>query len=218
MFLSFARVGLRGGMLPALSQGLALAIKRLADQRRGLFLTDQFAEPLVVAIRAPRRVPGERTRLPLASASLAVIIQGTRQCSFGLLFQAMLMAMQEEEKSDADESCQHGCADPDWSRKPMDVVAQKVATQSHQAGPHDSSQRIEEQKTGPAHLIGSRQKRRPRSQDGDKAPEEDDFAAMLQKKVLAQFELAFIQADGAPVAEQQAVASLAAYPEPQVIP
>src|SRR5258708_19588606 len=151
MFLSFARVGLRAGMLPPLSERLAHAIKRLADQRRGLLLTDQFAEPLVVAIRAPRRVPGERTRLPLASASLAVIIQGTRQCSFGLLFQAMLMAMQEEEKSDADESCQHGCADPDWSRKPMDVVAQKVATQSHQAGPPNPPNPFKHQKPNPLH-------------------------------------------------------------------
>src|SRR6266851_321375 len=78
-FLGFAGMGSRTGLLPPLSERLTHAIKRLADQHRGLFLAD----PLVGTLRAPRRLPGEETRLPLASGRLAVIIQGTWQCSFG---------------------------------------------------------------------------------------------------------------------------------------
>src|SRR5260370_39139753 len=86
-FLGFAGMGSRTGLLPPLSERLTHAIKRLADQHRGLFLAD----PLVGTLRAPRRLPGEETRLPLASGRLAVIIQRTLQCSFGLLFQAQLL-------------------------------------------------------------------------------------------------------------------------------
>ena len=70
MFLGFARVEPHTGLLSSGSERLAHTIKRLADQRRGLFL----AEPQVGA----RRLPGAGTRLPLAAARLAVIIQGTR--------------------------------------------------------------------------------------------------------------------------------------------
>ena len=133
-FLGFAGMGPRTGLLRHGSERLTHAIKRLADQHRGLFLAD----PLVGTLRAPRRLPGVETRLPLASGRLAVIIQGTWQRSFGLLFQAVLMRPQEEEKSDAEESCQHGCANPDRSRQPMDGVSQEIASQSHQAGPHDA--------------------------------------------------------------------------------
>ena len=177
-----------------------------------------LADPLVGTLRAPRRLPGEGTRLPLASGRLAVIIQGTRQGSLGLLFQAVLIAMQEEEKSDAEESRQHGSTDPDGSRQPMDVVSQQVAAQSHQASPHDAPKRIEEQKTGPAHLIGPCQEGCPRSQDGDKASEEDHFAAMLEEEILAQLELALIQANIAAIAAQEMVPAFVSDPEPEVIP
>src|SRR5260370_17907471 len=105
-FLGFAGVEPRPGLQPAFSERLTHAIKRLADQHRGLFLAD----PLVGTLRAPGRLQGSETRLPLASGRLAVLIQGTWQCSFGLLLQAVLMRPQEEETNDAEESCQHGCA------------------------------------------------------------------------------------------------------------
>src|SRR5258708_10107811 len=107
-FPVFAGMGPRPGLLRAWSERLTHAINRLADQHRGLFLAD----PLVGPLRAPGRLPGAETRPPLASVRLAVIIQGTWQCSFGLLFQAVLLRPQEEAKSDAEESCQHGCAAP----------------------------------------------------------------------------------------------------------
>src|SRR5258707_14108920 len=86
-FPGFAGMGPRTGLLPALSERLTHAIKRLADQHRGLFLAD----PLVGPLREPRRLPGAETRPPLASGRLPVIIQWTWQCSFGLLFQAVLL-------------------------------------------------------------------------------------------------------------------------------
>src|SRR5258708_35560739 len=107
-FPGFAGMGPRTGLLPALSERLTHAIKRLADQHRGLFLAD----PLVGPLRAPRRLPGAETGPPLASVRLAVIIQGTWQCSFGLLFQAVVLGPQEEAKSDAEESCQRRRSDP----------------------------------------------------------------------------------------------------------
>src|SRR5258708_3434420 len=112
---------------------LAYVLKRLVDRRHGLFRTDQFARALVGTLGAPRRLRAEQggTRQLPISPRIAVIIQGTRQCSLGLLFQAVLMRSQEEKKSEADESCQHSYADPDWSCQPMDVVTQNIASQAH---------------------------------------------------------------------------------------
>src|SRR5258708_37045079 len=97
-FPGFAGMGPRTGLLPALSQRLTHAIKRLADPHRGLFLAD----PLVGPLRPPSRWPGPEARPPLASVRLAVIIQGRWHCSYGLPFQAAVLQRQPDITSDAD--------------------------------------------------------------------------------------------------------------------
>src|SRR5260370_24416808 len=89
----------------------------------------------------------------------------------------------------------------------MNVITEVVASQAEECGPHDSPQSVEEQKARPAHPIRPGQERGPGPQHGDKAPKEDDLAAVLHEEVLSQFQLAFIHANKAPVATQQSVAA-----------
>src|SRR5260370_9734948 len=69
-FPGFAGMGPRTGLLPALSERLTHAIKRLADQHRGLFL----AAPLVGRRRAPTRFPAAETRTPRPPCRLPATI------------------------------------------------------------------------------------------------------------------------------------------------
>ena len=99
----------------------------------------------------------------------------------------------------------------------MNAITQEVASQTEERGPHDASQGVEEEKARPAHLIGPGQESGPGSQHGDKAPKEDDLAAVLHEEVLPQFQLAFIQTNIATVAAQETVAALASDPEAEII-
>ncbi len=100
----------------------------------------------------------------------------------------------------------------------MHVVTQEVAPQPVERGPDDASCCIEEQKALPPHAVGPGQECRPGAQHGDKAPEEDDFAAMPHEKILPQLQPAFLEANIAPIAPQQTVATLAPDPEAEIIP
>src|SRR5438105_11236942 len=99
----------------------------------------------------------------------------------------------------------------------MHVVTQEIAAQPIQCRPDDAPCCIEEQKAGPGHAIGPGQECSPGPQHGDKAPEEDDFAAMAQEEVLPQLQPALLKANIATIAPQQTVAALASDPETEII-
>src|SRR5260370_3617150 len=76
---------------------------------------------------------------------------------------------------------------------------------------------LEEQEGCPRHAVGSGQERGPGTQDGDKAPKEDHFAAMLAEEILPQFHFALIEAQLTTVAAQQTVATFAPNPVAEMI-
>src|SRR5260370_32597559 len=76
---------------------------------------------------------------------------------------------------------------------------------------------LEEQEGCPWHAVGSGQERGPGTQDSDKAPKEDPFAAMLAEEVLPQFHFALIEAKVMTVAAQQTVATFAPNPVAEII-
>ena len=101
--------------------------------------------------------------------------------------------MHKDQKGDDDERGQYGAGDGDRPCQPVNVITEVVASQAKECSPHDSTQSVEEQKARPAHPIRPGQERGPGPQHGDKAPKEDDLAAMLHEEVLSKFQLAFIQ-------------------------
>src|SRR5260370_36282337 len=76
---------------------------------------------------------------------------------------------------------------------------------------------LEEQEGCPWHAVGSGQERGPGTQDSDKAPKEDPFAAMLAEEILPQFHFALIEAKVMTVAAQQTVATFAPNPVAEII-
>src|SRR5205085_11111596 len=92
-----------------------------------------------------------------------------------------------------------------------------LTPQARRRTPHHSTQGGEEQKAGPAHPIRPSQERGPGAQHRNKAPKEDDLAAVLHEEVLSQFQLAFIQTNIATVATQETVAAHASDYEAEVI-
>jgi hypothetical protein len=74
------------------------------------------------------------------------------------------------------------------------IVAEKVASHSVERCPDNASQRVVKQEGRPGHTIGPGQEGGPGTQDGNKAPKEDHFAAMLAKEILSQFHFALIDA------------------------
>src|SRR5216683_935051 len=96
----------------------------------------------------------------------------------------MLIATQEDQKGDDDQHSQHKRDRAYRSGEPMHVVTQEVAPQPKERGPHDAPCGIEEQKAWPAHAVGPGQECGPGPQHGDKAPEEDEFAAMQNEELV----------------------------------
>src|SRR2546428_2483353 len=129
----------------------------------------------------------------------------------------MLIATQEDQKGDDDQHSQHKRDRAYRSGEPMHVVTQEVAPQPVEGRPDDAPCGIEEQKAGPAHTVGPGQEGCPGAEHGDKASEEDDFAAMPHEEVLPQFQPALLQTNVATIAPQQTVPTLAPDPEAQII-
>src|SRR5689334_25269024 len=99
----------------------------------------------------------------------------------------------------------------------MHDIAQQVACGAIERGPEDAARRVEKQETAPAHTVGAGQEGGPRAQDGDKAPEEHDLAAVTQKEILAELQAPSVQVDDVAEAAQQAIAALAPDEEAQVV-
>src|SRR2546421_9562128 len=134
-----------------------------------------------------------------------------------LCLQPLLVAVHKDQKGDDDERGQYGAGDGDRACQPVNAITEVVASQTKQRSPHNSTQSVEEQKAGPAHPIRPGQERGPCPQYSDKAPKEDDLAAVLHEEVLPQLQLAFIQTNIVTVAAQETVAAHASNYEAEVI-
>src|SRR5690349_23561013 len=99
----------------------------------------------------------------------------------------------------------------------MHRIAEQIAAGAVERGPENAARRIEQQKAAPAHTVGAGQEGGPRAQDGDKAPEEHDLAAVTRKEILAELQAPSVQVDDVAEAAQQAIAALAPDEEAHVV-
>src|SRR5437868_4868669 len=99
----------------------------------------------------------------------------------------------------------------------MYIIAEEVSSQPIERSPDDAPKRVVEQEGSPWHAVGPGQERGPGTQEGDKAPKEDHFAAMLAEEVLPQFHFALVEAKVMTVAAQKAVAAFTSNPVAQII-
>ena len=78
------------------------------------------------------------------------------------------------------------CADAnaDRSSEAADTFAEVVSGDAIGGSPEAAASRIEDEKALPRHAVRSREKRGKRPEHGDEAAEEDDGAAVAQKKIL----------------------------------
>jgi hypothetical protein len=100
-------------------------------------------------------------------------------------------------------------------RQPAHVVAEHVGAAGVEPRPEQRAGDVEQLEAGPGHSVGPRQERGQRAQDRHEPPEEDDFPAMPQEQVLAEFQPGLGEADITAVAQRQLVAGRAADPEPR---
>src|SRR2546425_3224784 len=144
-------------------------------------------------------------------------IEWTSKGALSLLLQASLVAPHEDQGRDGDERAQHDCNRSDRPCQPMDIITEEVASQSIERGPGDAPQCVVNQEGSPRHAVGPGQERGPGTQDGNKAPKEDHFAAMLAEEVLPQFHFALIEAKVMTVAAQQTIAAFTPHPVAEIM-
>jgi hypothetical protein len=121
--------------------------------------------------------------------------------------------------ADPKESCQADRENYSGQRrvKLEEQPAKIVSAETEGGGPQDCSCCIGEKKRSPGHAVQTSQERRQDTQQGYKAAEEDNFAAVFTKEELANLYPSEGHADVPPIAHQELVRVPLADPIPQVV-
>jgi hypothetical protein len=98
------------------------------------------------------------------------------------------------------------------------LLTEVIGTEAIDGGPDDSPCGIECEKALPVHAIGTGEKRREATPNGNKAPEEDHSTAVPKEQILPELDPALRQPDIAPEADQKPGAEFAPDPEAQIVP
>src|SRR3954469_23839412 len=118
-------------------------------------------------------------------------------------------AQRDRERDDGNEA-DRAERDVDRRAELLERLLAVVAEQPEDGGPHDAAGGVPCEEALPLHLPDAGEERGIGAQDGDEPAEEDDLAAVPLEHVARDLEVALVDAQLGPVADEQPVAALAA--------
>src|SRR3954468_6293284 len=118
-------------------------------------------------------------------------------------------AQHDRERDDGNEA-DRAERDVDRRAELLERLLAVVAEEPEDRGPHDAARGVPCEEALPLHLPDAGEERGIGAQDGDEAAEEDDLAAVPLEHVARDLQVALVDAQLGPVADEQPVAALAA--------